>query len=91
MWADGVGESSYRAYVMAEYHWASEAVLTQWCERRVAGAYDADLYEDDPLVVSEALGAHVARLAQVRALLVEAERLLQSNTVPARRRPAVSV
>ena len=90
MWADGVGEPSYRAYVMAEYDWAADEVLTGWCARRVAGAYDHALYEGHPSEVAEALAGHIVRLARTRELLIEAERILQ-GTVPVARRQRTGV
>lgn len=84
MW-DGRADPDYRAYVMAEYQWAGDAVDRQWCARKLAGSHDADLYESSPAHVAEALAGHIVRLAQVRALLLDAERLLQGATLPRRR------
>lgn len=81
MWAGG-NDATYRAYVMAEYDWAANEVLAQWCERKVAGAHDADLYDANAAEIAEALAEHVVRMAQVREKLTEAERLLNSITAP---------
>lgn len=91
MWAGG-NEPAYRAYVMAEYDWAADEVLVQWCERKLAGAHDADLYDATATEVAEALAGHIARLARTRELLVEAERVLQGTAPVARgRRTGVAV
>ena len=83
-WAGG-GTSEYRAYVMAEYDWAADEVLVQWCERKLAGVHDAALYDANATEVAEALAGHIVRLAQVRDKLVEAERLLQGGIAPTKR------
>jgi hypothetical protein len=83
MW-DGSPSPTYRAYVMAEYDWAADELLRQWCERRVAGL-EADLYGASAAEIAEALAGHIVRLAQVRDKLIEAERLLQ-GAVPTQRR-----
>lgn len=84
MWAGG-NDAAYRAYVMAEYDWAADEVLVRWCERKLAGAHDAPLYDADATEIAEALAGHIVRLARTRELLTEAERVLQ-GTAPVTRR-----
>lgn len=89
MWAGG-SDPAYRAFVMAEYDWAADEVLAQWCERRVAGL-EAKLYDAGATEIAEALAGHIVRLAQVRAKLAEAEQLLSGKTAPQRRRTGVAL
>lgn len=89
-WA-GNTDPAYRAYVMAEFDWAADEVLAQWCERKVTGAHDADLYDAAVTEVAEALAEHIVRLAQVRDKLVEAERLLQGAVPIKRLRSGVTI
>jgi hypothetical protein len=90
-WTGG-NDATYRDYVMAEYDWAADEVLVAWCERKLAGAHDAALYDATATEIAEALAGHIVRLARTRALLLEAERVLQGTAPVARgRRTGVAV
>lgn len=89
MWAGG-SDPAYRAFVMAEYDWAAEDVLRQWCQHKVVGTHNADLYDATVTEIAEALAGHIVRLARTRELLTEAERVLQ-GAVPMRRRRRTGV
>jgi hypothetical protein len=90
MWAVADSDRDYRAFVMAEYDWAAEEMLGQWCERRARGQ-PANLYDAGAAEIAEALAGHVVRLALVREKLIEAEQILKGKDIARVPRSQVAV